>query len=83
MLRELSQMLIELHDGLVAIEARQGVALSAVEMRLPIELRAVFRDGGCRLLADFARSSGADSWTPLISHLQLQWTLAGAEENAP
>ena len=52
MLRELSQLLDELHDGLVAIDARDGMRLSQVEMTLPIDVQPVFRDGGCVLLAE-------------------------------
>jgi hypothetical protein len=84
MLRELSSLLIEMHEGLLAIESRQlgpgqlgsgpRIALSGVEMQLPLALRPVFRGGGCRLLAGFARSSGIDDWTPLVSQLHLQWS---------
>lgn len=82
MLRELSSLLIELHEGLLAIESRelgagQGVALSEVEMRLPLTLRPVFENGGCRLLADFARSSGMDDWTAEVSQLHLHWSRPG------
>ena len=75
MRRELSQLLDELHDGLLAIEARDGLRLSQVDMTLPIELRPVFRDGGCVLLAEFPRGLGADDWTPTPSRLRLGWAL--------
>ena len=75
MRRELSQLLDELHDGLLAIEAREGLRLSQVDMTLPIELRPVFRDGGCVLLAEFTRGLGADDWTPTPSRLRLGWAL--------
>ncbi|ADV26713.1 hypothetical protein Psesu_0861 [Pseudoxanthomonas suwonensis 11-1] len=78
MFRELSQLLDELHDGLVAIQAREGMQLSGVEMTLPVELRPVLRDGGCVLLAEFPRSSGVDAWTPLPSRLVLAWSQDGA-----
>lgn len=74
MLRELSQLLDELHDGLVAIEARDGMRLSAVEMTLPIDVQPVFRDGGCVLLADFTRSSEVNAWIATPSRLTLAWT---------
>jgi len=75
MRRELSQLLDELHDGLLAIEAREGIRLSQVDMTLPIEVRPVFRDGGCVLLAEFTQAMGADDWTPIPSKLTLGWAL--------
>lgn len=78
MMRELSQLLQELHDGLVAIEAREGLRLSRVDMTLPIDLRLVFRDGGCVLLADFTRSSEVNSWNVTPSRLTLGWSSDGA-----
>lgn len=82
--RELSQLLDELHDGLIAIEAREGIRLSQVDMTLPIELRPVFRDGGCVLLATFSDALVADEWTPIPSKLTLGWSLdpASAAEAA-
>ncbi len=77
MLRELSQLLDELHDGLVAIEARGGMRLSQVQMTLPIDVQPVFRDGGCVLLADFTRSSEINTWIATPSRLTLSWTSAG------
>jgi len=73
MFRELASLLDELHDGLVAIQAREGMQLASVEMTLPVELRPVLRDGGCVLLAEFPRSTGVDSWTPVPSRLVLAW----------
>ncbi|MFA6986807.1 MAG: hypothetical protein WC213_11430 [Arenimonas sp.] len=77
MLRELSQVLDELHDGLLAIEERGGVALSRVEMTLPLELRPVFRNGGCVLLADLSRSREVNAWLTNPSKLSVSW---GADE---
>ena len=82
MLRELSQLLDELHDGLLAIEARDGMRLSQVDMTLPIELRPVFRDGGCVLLADFTRSSEVNTWIATPSRLTLGWSSGGDAEAA-
>ncbi len=76
MLRELSQLLDELHDGLVAIEARGGMRLSQVRMTLPIDVQPVFRNGGCVLLADFTRSSEINAWIATPSRLTLSWTSA-------
>ncbi|MCF7220877.1 hypothetical protein [Marilutibacter chinensis] len=73
MLRELSRLLDELHDGLLAVEARGGVQLAGVEMTLPLELRPVLRDGGCVLLADVPRSRGPGDWQTAPSKLRLAW----------
>jgi hypothetical protein len=74
MLRELSALLSELHDGLTHIETRNGVRLANVDMVLPLELRPIFRDGGCVLLADVPRSSGVDSWIASPSRLSIGWS---------
>ena len=77
MLRELSQLLDELHDGLLAIEAREGMRLSQVDMTLPIDVQPVFRDGGCVLLAEFTRSSEINTWIATPSRLTLGWSNGG------
>lgn len=74
MLRELSQLLSELHDGLLAVEMRGGVQLSDVEMTLPLELRPVLRDGGCQLLADVPRSREINDWCASPSKLRIGWS---------
>jgi hypothetical protein len=74
MLRELHQLLAELHDGLTAIERQGGVRLSNVDMTLPLELRPVFRDGGCVLLADVPRARGVDAWVASPSKLVVGWS---------
>ncbi|WAH65271.1 hypothetical protein [Xanthomonas hortorum] len=73
MLRELSALLEELHEGLLAIEARSGMQLTQVEITLPLELRPVLRGGGCRLLADVARSRDLNRWNAAPSTLRLAW----------
>jgi hypothetical protein len=91
MLRELHQLLGELHDGLNALELHGGVRLSNVDMTLPLELRAVFRDGGCVLLADVPRQRAVDGWLASPSKLVIGWSADGhryrgesdAEEQAP
>lgn len=83
MRRELSQLLDELYDGLIAIQDRQpGMRLSDVEVVLPIELRPVLRDGGCVLLAEFSRSLDVNAWTPQPSRLRVGWS-EGAPTAAP
>ena len=76
MLRELHHLLGELHDGLNAIESH-GVRLTNVDMTLPLELRPVFRDGGCVLLADVPRQRGVDAWISSPSKLVIGWSAAG------
>lgn len=78
MLRELSQVLDELHDGLLALEARGGVTMTQVEMTLPLELRPVFRDGGCVLLADLSRSREVNAWTTEPAKLSVAWSEGGS-----
>jgi hypothetical protein len=82
MLRELSALLSELHDGLVALEARgvpAQVQLAQVEMTLPLELRPVFRDGGCVLLADLPRSRENTAFQATPSRLRVSWGAGGGE----
>lgn len=78
MMRELSRVLEDLHDGLVAVQTPNGLRLSEVAMTLPLELRPVFRDGGCVLLAELPRHLEANAWTPIPSRLQLAWSSGGA-----
>ena len=79
MLRELHHLLNELHDGLNAIEVHGGVRLSNVDMTLPLELRPVFRNGGCVLLADVPRQRSIDAWVASPSKLVIGWSAdAGA-----
>lgn len=78
MLRELSHLLDELHDGLNAIELQGGVRLSKVDMTLPLELRPVFRDDGCVLLADVPRQRAVDEWVASPSKLVIGWSAEGA-----
>lgn len=83
MLRELSQLLEELHDGLLSIEARGGVSLTQVDMTLPLEVRPVFRNGGCVLLADVARSRDVNEWIASPSKLRLAWGLGDGGGGEP
>ena len=86
MLRELHQLLDELHDGLNAIQAHGGVRLSQVHMTLPLELRPVLRGGSCLLLADVARQRTVDAWLASPSRLVVGWSAEGpatAAERTP
>jgi len=77
MLRELSQLLGELHEGLLAVEAHGGVQLANVEMTLPLELRPILRGGGCVLLADVPRSREINEWIAAPTKLRLTWRTGG------
>lgn len=77
MLRELSHLLDELHDGMLAVQARGGMQLTGVEMTLPLELRPILRDGGCVLLADVSRSREVNDWLASPSKLRLSWSAGG------
>lgn len=79
MLRELSQLLEELHEGLLAVEARGGVQLAGAEMTLPLELRPMLRGGGCVLLADVPRTRELSDWRIAPSRLRLAWGDAGGD----
>ncbi len=73
MLRELAQLLDELHDGLVEVQTRGNVQLTRVEMTLPLDLRPALRGGGCVLLADVPRSREVNEWVAAPSKLRLGW----------
>lgn len=67
MIRELSQVLLDLHDGLADLTgtaARQGVpmGLTGLDISLPLDMQPVFRDGRCTLLADVPRSRNPGDW---------------------
>ncbi|MDQ3287063.1 MAG: hypothetical protein M3Q42_02170 [Pseudomonadota bacterium] len=79
MLRELSEVLGELHDGLVSIEALGNVSLTSIDMTLPLQLLPVFRDGGCVLLADLPRSREANEWVTSPSKLRMAWQLGNQD----
>lgn len=83
MLRELHQLLDELHDGLSGIEMNGGVRLSNVDMTLPLELRPVFRNGGCVLLADVPRQRTVDTWVASPSRLVIGWSASSDAAPVP
>jgi hypothetical protein len=64
MLRELHEVLLEMHDSVtpLASTAQAGVRLSSLELTLPLDMLAVLRGGRCVLLADVARSQTDAHW---------------------
>jgi hypothetical protein len=86
MLRELSTVLHELHDGLAGTAdmgrlAGVGLRLSAVDMTLPMDVVPVLRDGSCVLLADVPRTQAGADWRDRPSRLHLRWQAQPAMEN--
>ncbi|XZG68933.1 hypothetical protein ACTSKR_09725 [Chitinibacteraceae bacterium HSL-7] len=75
MLRDLSDMLMDLHDGVCVASARAaGVRIVNAEMTLPVDVRAVFRDGGCVLQADVLRNRVDADWLDTPSRLLIVWS---------
>lgn len=79
MLRELSTVLQELHDGMLpmARATAAGVRLSRVEMSIPMDIQPVLRDGGCAVLADVSRSYADAAWRDAPSKLHVLWEAQG------
>lgn len=75
MLRELSTVLQELHDGLAGTGrlADIGLRLSVVDLTLPMDVVPVLRDGSCVLLADVARTQAGADWRDCPSRLRVRW----------
>lgn len=86
MKRELASVIEELHDGLIASSLRAcggaGIRIAEVEMRLPMDIVPVFRDGGCRVLADVPRSRSEADWQLSRSQLQLRWQAVAPESES-
>ena len=75
MLRELSTVIEELHDGLGGYGrvAAAHMRLTDIEVTLPMDFLAVLRDGGCVLLADVSRAQSDASWIADASRMKLTW----------
>ncbi|HSC79579.1 MAG TPA: hypothetical protein VLC08_04435 [Chitinolyticbacter sp.] len=75
MLRDLSEVLLDLHDGVTAASSRSllGVRIVDAQMTLPVEVRAIFRDGGCVLQADVLRNRADADWLAVPSRLAITW----------
>ncbi|GAA5785136.1 hypothetical protein GCM10007860_33610 [Chitiniphilus shinanonensis] len=82
MLRDLSDVLVELQEGISAAGARRGlgVRLTEAEMTLPMDVRPVFRDGGCVVLADVLRNYADADWLETPSRLYVRWGETPTEE---
>jgi hypothetical protein len=78
MLRDMAELLADLHAGIQAYAAaaqtnRSGVRITRAEMSLPVDSALLLKDGGCALLADVARNSADAAWGGTPSRLTLTW----------
>lgn len=73
MLRELSQLLDELDTALLESQTQGPISITEVEVALPLEIRPIFRDGSCRLLADVPRTRHFNEWDVRSSMLRVAW----------
>jgi hypothetical protein len=78
MLRELSQTLLDLHAGFEQMAAQSSthgasIRLTGMELTLPVDLRMIFADGGCRLLTDVPRSRSEGALATPSSRLMVRW----------
>lgn len=76
MMRDLSSVIEELHAAVGAVPAAgQGVRIVGLEMMLPMDLQPVFKDGGCTMLADVARTRAEAAWRQGRSQMRVVWRL--------
>lgn len=82
MLRELHQVLLEMHDSVTPLAGAQGagVRLDSLELALPLDMVAVLRGGGCTLLADVARNHADAPWHGRPTRLRLRLAAAPATD---
>ena len=80
MLRDLSTVLRDLHEGLQAAAHRAGVRVTQAEMTVPVDTALALRDGGCVLLADVARSYADADWRERPCRLVLVWQQVATED---
>jgi hypothetical protein len=82
MLRDLSVVLKELQQGMLSVTGRAGggLRICRAEMQLPVDASVVFKDGGCRLLADVTRNYADAAWREAASRLSVNWAELPLEE---
>ena len=74
MLRDLTTVVLDLHEGLQQLTRYNGVRLTNAQMTLPVDSVLVLRDGGCALLADVTRNLADAAWRSEPSRLTLSWS---------
>ena len=85
MLRDLATVIEELHEALSGYgrSSSAGIRLRDVSVTLPMDFRAVLRDGSCVLQADVSRAQADATWIEGASRLHLEWQWASPAEIAP
>ncbi|WP_196137477.1 hypothetical protein [Aliikangiella sp. G2MR2-5] len=84
MLRDFSTVLIDLQQALVeASEKSKGmISVLDAEMKIPIDMRVIFRDGEAVLLGDVPRSIEDANWFDELSSLKICWQQTDMSEQA-
>lgn len=80
MLRDLSSVLADLHQGLQGAAHGAGMHLTRAEMTLPVDTALALQGGGCVLRADVARSHADAGWREQPCRLVLVWQQWPTEE---
>lgn len=76
--RELSDMLIDVADGMLAGADERGVRATSMELALPVEVALENRDGALAVLAELPRFIFRTSFDRPPSRLTVVWTEGGA-----
>jgi len=91
MLRELSEVLLEMQESLAPFASARGgttgefvqVHLADAFIELPLDLRVVLADSGAQLQADVPRSLNEMHWRDGCSRIRLRLQALPCEEAAP
>ena len=82
MLRDFSTVLIDLQQALVQASENSNGMISVLdaEMKVPIDMRVIFRDGEAILQGDVPRSIEDANWFNELSSLKIHWHQAVLDE---
>jgi hypothetical protein len=85
MLRKLSALLIDLQTDLgdfteAAAERGVLIALTRLDLTLPLEIQLVFEEGGCVLLADVPRTRSETGFSVIRSSLSVSFVSQQQED---
>jgi hypothetical protein len=88
MLRPFGETLEDLAGGLVAMAAAASSPVTAfhltgMELTLPVDLRMVLADGGCRLLGDVPRNRSEGALAAPSSQLKVRFVAQPVDGCAP